>query len=319
VKRALVPLVVVLATLIALPVAVADTELIVQPPAKWRLDREKSAQMNAAGAGAHHFGATPSIDATEAYFPNEIGAALIVTRSTTTTTALPAAARDAAIASAIDELEAWPTRSATTGAPITDNTHERKVLDPDKLLEVTVGGRDAAASTRSMFRMIVAADADKVVTVTGLCLDRDDSNPEHVAACRAALATLSTGIAPAARVALAFPTLVPAAVPSLAPTMDVPSTPAAPPLSAPTLSDGSKIKFAPIEVSPSTTPVDRRPVFIGAGLVVLAAIFWWNRRQRERYSPADKPTPKPPRAGADPDADDLHAAAEEPEKDADAP
>lgn len=284
--------------------ALADTELIVTAPARWRLDREKSAQMNAAGAGAKHFGAAPAVDATEAYFPGEIGAALVVTRSTTT--ALPAG-RDAAIAAAVDELEGWADRSAKQGAPLVDTTRTRKVLDADKLLEVTVGGRDAAAQTRSMFRMIVAADADKVVTVTGLCLDRDDSNPEHVAACRTALTTLSTGIAPAARVALAFPGAAaesPApTLPTAAPTLDVPSTPQAPKLTPPSISDGSKVHFAPIQVDAPSREPDRRPVYLGAGLVLLAIIFWWNRRQRERYAPATAA------ARPDHDADDLHAAA----------
>ncbi len=258
--------------------ASASVDLLVTAPPKWRLDREKSAAMNLAGQSARHFGNAPSIDVTEAYFPNEIGAALIVTRSSTT--GLPDG-KDPAIAAAIDELESWDTRNA----PITDATRSRKVLDDGKVLEITVGGRDAGATMRSMFRMIVAADATYVVTVTGLCLDRDDSNPDHVALCRAALTTLDTGIPVADRVALSFPGAAVAAVPVEAPAT-VKST-------APSMGDGTKLKLAPIEIPQQSPATDRRPVYIGLGLVVLAAIFYWNRKKRD----------------ANDDEDDLHAAA----------
>jgi hypothetical protein len=32
---------------------------------------------------------------------------------------------------------------------------------------------------------------------------------------------------------------------------------------------------------------DLRPVFAGAGLVLIAAAFWWNRRQREKFDRSD--------------------------------
>lgn len=272
--------------------AYAETDLIVTSPPKWRLDREKSAAMNLAAQGARHFGTAPSLDVTEAYFPNEIGAALIVTRSTST--ALPDG-RDPAIAAAIDELETWTTR----GGPITDVSKSRKALDDAKLLEIVVGGRDAAASTRSMFRMIVAADATRVVTVTGLCLDRDDSNPDHIALCRAALTTLDPGIPVEARVALGFPTAAPPApVAPAEPTPAVKST-------APSMGDGTRLKLAPITVPGETPTSDRRPVYIGLGIVVLAAIFWWNRKKRDAAAAAEDPPT---------DDDDLHAAANQDDK-----
>lgn len=54
-------------------------------------------------------------------------------------------------------------------------------------------------------------------------------------------------------------------------------------------------------------PADRRPVFVGAGLIVLALAFWWNRRRRDRFEREDQGAPVRPRRDAD--ADDLHAAA----------
>jgi hypothetical protein len=49
-------------------------------------------------------------------------------------------------------------------------------------------------------------------------------------------------------------------------------------------------------------------------LIVLAVVFWWNRRRRDRFAQEeDGVAPRTERArrraASDPDADDLHAAA----------
>jgi hypothetical protein len=72
---------------------------------------------------------------------------------------------------------------------------------------------------------------------------------------------------------------------------------------------------------PTTIPLDRpdadrRPVFVGAGIVALAFMFWWNRRRRDRFEREDRGDPPVRRSrdsrdsrDSDEDADDLHAAA----------
>jgi hypothetical protein len=90
-----------------------------------------------------------------------------------------------------------------------------------------------------------------------------------------------------------------------------PVDPNAPQLPA-RIDDGSRIKLPPMVVSQDRPPVDRRPIYLGMGLVVLAAVFWWNRRRRDRFEREDHGTPpaRPERSrDADADADDLHAAA----------
>lgn len=89
------------------------------------------------------------------------------------------------------------------------------------------------------------------------------------------------------------------------------------------LSDGSKIQLPPVVVhtEPERSNGDRRTAYVGGGLVVLAIVFWWNRRRRDRFEredAGDAPAPAPRRRRdasrardreSDRDADDLHAAA----------
>lgn len=39
----------------------------------------------------------------------------------------------------------------------------------------------------------------------------------------------------------------------------------------------------PRTMSPARREPDRRPVYLGGGLVVMALVFWWNRHRRERF------------------------------------
>src|SRR5690606_11595056 len=121
-------------------------------------------------------------------------------------------------------------------------------------------------------RIVIAADAQNLIAVTGECFASDDANPKLVADCMDALATLDPGIAPAQRVALA-----------LAPTGARPQGAAGPGAEAPRMSDGSHTPLPPITVPQEAPTSDRRPVYVGIGLVVLAAAFWWNRKRRARH------------------------------------
>ena len=73
--------------------------------------------------------------------------------------------------------------------------------------------------------------------------------------------------------------------------------------------DGSRTPFPPIVIPPTAQPADRRPIYVGAGVILLALAFWWNRRQRDRFEREEGITPPRKRRRRDADADDLHAAA----------
>jgi hypothetical protein len=105
--------------------------------------------------------------------------------------------------------------------------------------------------------------------------------------------------------------------------VEAPATPAAPaPPAAPAgaepagpragpapakLDDASHLELPlRVQAQPART-TDRRPLYLGIGLVALALLFWWNRRRRERFEAEDR--------GAA-DDEDLHAAADEPKADA---
>jgi hypothetical protein len=87
----------------------------------------------------------------------------------------------------------------------------------------------------------------------------------------------------------------------------------------PRLDSAPDIVFPPTVIPQPPREPDRRAVYIGAGLIALALMFWWNRRRRDRFDREERSAPGAARdddelRGAaaphdDEDADDLHAAA----------
>lgn len=97
-------------------------------------------------------------------------------------------------------------------------------------------------------------------------------------------------------------------------TASEPAKPEAPSMSAvpDSAAPAERDRLPPLIIPQSQPEPDRRPAYVGLGLVVMAAALWWNRRQRDRFDREDDRRPRRLRVRdveRDADADDLHAAA----------
>ena len=130
----------------------------------------------------------------------------------------------------------------------------------------------------------------------------------------AALCALGPARLAAAEPAAASENAAPA---SAAPSAREPASMSAPPRELSGMDDRERVRMPPMSVPLDPPERDRRPFYVGLGLVVMATAFWWNRRQRDRFEREDDRARqgRPPRTRARPrpvideDADDLHAAA----------
>lgn len=277
----------------------------VTPPAGWTPDPEL-----ATAPQTPRFGGVATKVTVLAYRAPVTGAVLYVDRAEAE---LPAERRDALASAELEELRNAMRRQ---GASAKAETHVQRFDPATKLLEAALTWRDAAVGLVESSRVVIASDGPRTVAVAGTCVLAADVAAAVAKACDDALATLDPEVPVAARVALAIVDAPAAAPPGPAPSSEAMS--ASPQLGPPaTLDDGSRVVLPPITVPQTArTTNDRRPVYVGLGLIVLALAFYWNRRQRERFEredagePAGPPTARTVRdRDGDADADDLHAAA----------
>lgn len=272
-------------------VAHASPTPMVHAPDGWRADAEQAAAIAKAAGAAVPFGDPAATVAAEVYAPeNDPRISLVVTRAATRAQKLD---RGAAAAAAIEDVHGASARAKLSGAKPIEDAWEKGISASDLTIEASLAWHDADAKTKDLVRIVIAADAATMVAVTGECLAAGEAQAPTVAACKAALASLDTGIAKADRVAIPAPAPPPA---SPSPSPDLSSVPAgsADHLVLPTahMTDGSHIELPPMAI-PQDAPSDRRPVYVGAGIALLAAAFYWNRRNRERFEPeADKAADK---------------------------
>jgi len=329
--RARAVVTVVLAVLAPMGVArpgLADPTRLVTEPAGWRADPEQASALAQRFAAAGHFGGLPSVTAAEAYVADRPGVALFVTRATATlpdqTQGQVHAAR--AARAALDELRASSRRTSLTGGSAQERAWNERVEASARQVTATLSWSDPASHAAEIARVVVASDGTRIVAVTGECLAGDAADPTRIAACQACLASLDPGVGAASRIAItpdaAGPT--PDATPDATPpapreSPSSPSVPAGASREPARLDDGSKFVMPPTTIPLDRPDADRRPVFVGAGIIALAFMFWWNRRRRDRFEREDRgdvPARRSRAAGAaraardsDEDADDLHAAA----------
>jgi hypothetical protein len=284
----------------------AETELANVPvplvrerPAGWRTAREEAAALAQRFAASALLGGLLVATEAEAYVGKAPGVVLFATRATANLSDEVVPARIVRVA--LDELRASPQRAVLTGGSPHETAWQERVEPGLRQVAATLAWTDAASHTVETARLVIASDGRVMTAVTGECIASDGADPAAIAACQKALATLDPGIAVAKRVAL-----VPAAAGAAA-MSDATAAPSLP-ARAPRLDDGGRISFPPMVVPPQQRAADRRPVYVGAGLIALALVFWWNRRRRDRFDREELGTPAAQPRGDD-DADDLHAAA----------
>jgi hypothetical protein len=242
---------------------------VLTPPAGWvgKESMELAKSTGEIGHFAAHAQAT--IGAAEIKPPTDLGVTLFATR-----VAMKVANDPAAVRAEVDTFHGASQRAQLTGSVVQEQGWQEKA--DDKQVEASLAFHDTTNHIASTSRMLIVATADQLIEVTGECLARDDADAAALAACKAALATLDPGAD--ARVAIA---LAPAG--TAAPERDEPFH------SGPTLSEGSRTPLPPMVIRPDTQPdVDRRPVFMGAGIVLLAIVFWWNMKRRAKLDDDDE-------------------------------
>jgi hypothetical protein len=257
---------------------------LVTPPSGWtgganaELAKQTTAQ-------PHFDGAKTTIEA-ERYDAPTPGVVLFVVRASATTTN-PASAAGAELASLRDH-----------GPNVEVVETDQRVDDANREVDATVTWRDRSTKTSDAARMLVAATSQSITAITGECLAASDAAQPLIDTCSAALVTLQLGVPVAQRIALvpAEPHAGGSTLPATPPVGASTTTPASASTMAPAPpSAATRPALPPIAVAQEDPPADKRPLIIGAGLVVLAAVFWWNRKRRARFAAEASDDAKGPR------------------------
>jgi hypothetical protein len=250
------------AWLLVLVASTAAAGPIATPPAGWQ-GGANDELVHATGL-IPHFGNVHGIIEAERYDAPKPGVMLDLTRVTATT-----AAHDAAARAEIDQLHAPP----DSGVRETE-WHEGFDLAAKQAVARQVY-RDGSVKLGGTVRLVIAATADRIVAVKGECLAADDADPAAVQTCIAALATLDVGVDAKERVGIDLDAKTGASTSTS--TSTIPT---------------AHVPLAPIEIPHEEPKTDLRPVAVGAGLLVLAIVFWWNRKRRARFAAENRESTK---------------------------
>lgn len=281
----------VLALLLAGSVAGASPTPMVRPPDGWVADAEQASAVAKSVTTARPFTDPEATVAAEIYAPpaTPAGAArisLVVSRATSRN---PRLRRPNAAQAALEDLHGMVARARLSGGKPVEDAWTAGELATEVQLQGKLTWHDPAGGTREDAQIVIAQDAATLVAVTGECVAAADVAPALVTACTAALATLDPGILRATRLPIPAPQGGPTAgsaglePPPLEPATG--SGSAAPHSGGlAQMGDGSHIALPPMTI-PQDAQTDRRPVYVGAGIAILAAAVYWNRKNRERFEP----------------------------------
>jgi hypothetical protein len=259
----------VLATVLLLS-GVAYADPLVTPPAGWKQDPQQANALAAKTNEVSHFGGLRSLATSDVYVAPEGGAALIVTA---VAGKVASADRDAAARIAIDELNEATKRAVLAGsgaAGVTVDSSASNVVADQKAVRGDLQWTDKSSGTQTHAVILIVADDENIVAITGECVGQTGAVP---AACIGALATLNPGISLDKRqpISLAAPGTA-LTSPGLERVTQMP-----------TMTDGTHTPLPPMTVPTEKPATDRRPVYVGLGIVLLAAAFWWNQRRRAKF------------------------------------
>lgn len=278
---------------------VANAEMV-KPPPGWTADSPLAVKLSKDSSALPHFGGRQSLVTTEVYRNGQ--AALFVHQISAALAGAEGPARDRAASEELHELILAAKRLGATAK--VDRLNATAIAG--NLVEGWLRWHDDATTVVSGHRMVVAADEQQVVAVHGECLSPQTTPAAVQKACDDALASLDPGIAPDRRVKLSV--IAHAAEPAPEPAGSAKQAPSL-------VESGERPSLPPMQIPQEQREADRRPIYVGLGLIVLAVIFYLNRKNREKLEreyekrTADK-TPEATPATSDRDADDLHAAAE---------
>lgn len=274
-----------LALLIAAPVGAEPLDQIVtfDHPAGWSLDVGRSEGLKrTVGADEHFGGVEVEVEAMHLHAPTPGG---ILAVHSVRSRALPRDP-DAAASQEVQGVRAGVDAIGTariTGWEIATDPAARVVTG-------RLEWRDDSLGTTTLSRTLLFRTATAVTRATLDCIIAD-SAPALRRPCEAALATLAPRGPVADRVPLSISTTPPSeAAGSTAPAVELAIPPPAAPPPSLRAHDGGPLPTT-IMVTPPARAPDRRPYYVGAGLALIAAAYWWNRREKSRL-----PTDSAPRS-----------------------
>lgn len=259
-------------------VASAETAYI-KPPAGWTRVEDQAVALTKRANDVSHFGGARSVATVDVFVaPEGYSAGLYVTSVVGTVKDH----RDEAARVEVDSFLAAPKRAQLTSPKITIDKTASAADSARRQIDATVQWTDEPSKLSTTSRLVVVANTDTIVAVTVECSHGEMKSPQ-VAACLAALDTLDPGVPVDQRVPLSLAPEGSEPPPGPDATGPKPSRPSSGQPS--TMSDGSHAPMPPITLQRTETKrtTDKRPVYVGLGIVVLAALFWWNRRRRERF------------------------------------
>lgn len=252
------------------------------PPPAWEADIGRSRGLELAAGREDHFGGVPvHVSAQHLRAPQPGGILLTQEIATVSLPADPAAAASAelhGLRSGVDSLGdtakvvRWDVKADATA----------------KVTEGLLEWNDSSLGTTTISRTLVFRTGEHLVRLTAECIIAADAGALR-GPCESALATLAPLAAVSARDALEVSKTPPVAAAEPPPRPDGEIAKG----SGPSISEREGEMPVTIVVDTPKKKTDRRPFYVFGGLIVILAVYFLNRRSRERLarSPADEESP----------------------------